>query len=157
MSSQPKSAAKHKQPSADPEGQTTRITRSKAAGQKQVTSLQEESLKKEKIRCKVCRKEFTQLLSHLKRSVSCAAQYDMPAMEAEEQRRRTERKAMTDKELYKQHTAEKRAASKEYYNKHTPEKRAASKEYYNKHTAEKRAASKEHYNKHTPEKREQVS
>ena len=88
------------------------------------------------------------LLLHLKRSDTCAAQYNVPAMEAEEARRRKERKAITDKEHYKQNTPQKRAASKEYYDSHTPEKRTASKEYYKTHTPEKQASMTEYNKKH---------
>ena len=144
MSSQPKSPAKRKQPPAGPEVKTTRITRSSAAGQQQITSCQPESPKQEKTKCKVCSKEFVNLLCHLKKIDTCAAQYDIPTMEAEGLRRRKERKALTNKEHYKQNASEIKAATKEYYKTHTPEKRAAMTKYNKQHRTDQKEYNRQH-------------
>ena len=131
MPNQPKSPAKRKQPPTGPQEKTARTTRSQAAGQHEVASSQTESPTKEKTKCRVCGKEFLLFLSHLKRSKPCATEYDVVAMEAEDQIRRREHRQ----------TPEKRAASREAAKKYRDNNRAASRE-----------ASKKYYDSHTPEK-----
>ena len=143
MSSQ--TPAKCKQPSTGPQVKSSRTTRSQAAGQQEVTSCQPESPRKEKTKCKVCGKEFSLFLSHLKRSQACAVQYDVDAIEAEDQRRRKEERR----------TPEKRAASKTYYANHTPEKRAAMTE--ERRTPEKRAASRAAARRYYQKNKEQIA
>ena len=145
MSSQTQSPAKCKQPSTGPQVKSSRTTRSQAAGQQEVTSCQPESPRKEKTKCKVCGKEFSLFLSHLKRSQACAVQYDVDAIEAEDQRRRKEERR----------TPEKRAASKTYYANHTPEKRAAMTE--ERRTPEKRATSRAAARRYYQKNKEQIA
>ena len=105
------------------EAKSARRTRSQADGEQEAVGSHAESPSEE---CKSCGKKFKMLLSHLKRSDTCAAQYDMPAMEAEQRTRQIERKRAYNEE----HREQINASMKDNYLKHTTEKRAASRDRY---------------------------
>ena len=131
MSKDPKSPAKRRQSPAGPQAKSTRTLRSQGARQQETASKQPEPPQKEKEECKVCRKQFELLFSHLKRSKPCAAQYDMPAMEEMNKKRLKESKRVSSAERHKKHREEINAAKTK-----TPDakekNRAASLRYYHK-------------------------
>ena len=127
----PKAPAKQKQPSTGPKEKADRRSRSQVAGHNEAPSTsQPDSPRKEKTKCKVCGKEYLFFFSHLKRSETCAKEYDMDGIEEENLRSRRAASRASSKKHYDNLTPEE---------KHTPEKRAAS-----------RASSKKHFDNLTP-------
>ena len=97
----------------------------------------------EKSRCKVCGKDFTLFLSHLKRSNACGAQYDVASLEAEEQRQRKERMTAYNKDHREEINANMRKNYK--FSAKKMEKKKAMTAYNEEHRKEINAAMKTNY------------